>query len=229
MKLTDLSVNRSVTAIMAFVALMVLGFVSYSKMALDLFPEIEFPVAVVITEYENVGPKEVESTVTRPLEEALAGINNVDTITSTSKEGMSMVTVQFTWGTDMGLAVSDMRERIDMIKGMLPDDVDAPIVIKFDTSMFPIMVLAVSGSRDLSFVRKYAEDTIKSLIEQTDGVASAYVAGGEDEEVKVELIKNRMDAYNLSIEKIIQILAVENLNVAGGEIKTPMKKYSLRT
>jgi len=229
MKLTDISVNRSITAIMVFVALLVLGFVSYSKMALDLFPEIEFPVAVVITEYPDVGPKEIESTVTRPLEESLAGINNVDNLTSTSKEGMSMVVVEFTWGTDMSLAVSDMRERIDITKGFLPEDVETPIVLKFDTSMIPIMVLSISGSGDLSYLRNYAEDTLKSLIEQTDGVASAYVSGGQEEEVKVELIKNRMDAYNLSVDRVIQILGVENLNVAGGEIKTPMKKFTLRT
>src|SRR6056297_697307 len=229
MKLTDISVNRSITAIMVFVALLVLGFVSYSKMALDLFPEIEFPVAVVITEYPDVGPKEIESTVTRPLEESLAGINNVDNLTSTSKEGMSMVVVEFTWGTDMSLAVSDMRERIDITKGFLPEDVETPIVLKFDTSMIPIMVLSISGSGDLMYLRNYAEDTLKSLVEQTDGVASAYVSGGQDEEVKVELIKNRMDAYNLSVDRVIQILGVENLNVAGGEIKTPMKKFTLRT
>jgi HAE1 family hydrophobic/amphiphilic exporter-1 len=218
-----------VTAIMVFVVLIVLGFVSYSKMPLDLYPEIEFPYAIVITGYPNVGSKEVESNVTRPLEESLAGINNVDEITSTSKEGISLVSIKFTWGTDMSLAVADMRERIDIVKGFLPDEVDTPIVLKFDTSMIPIMVLSVSGSTDLSYLRKYAEDTLKSLIEQTDGVASANVIGGQDEEVQVELIKNRMDAYNLSIDRLIQILAMENLNVPGGDIKTPMKKYSLRT
>ena len=231
MKLTDISVNRSVTSIMLFLALIVLGFVSYSKMPFDLLPDIEFPVALVFIEYPNVGPKEIESTVTRRLEETLAGINNVDEITSTSREGISTVMVQFTWGTDMSLAVSDMRERIDIIRGFLPEGVEAPIVLKFDISMMPIMVLSVSGSAstDLSFLRKYAEDTLKSLIEQTDGVASASVGGGQEEEVQVELVKNRMDAYNLSIDRIVQILASENLNVAGGDVKTTMMKYSLRT
>jgi HAE1 family hydrophobic/amphiphilic exporter-1 len=229
MKLSDLSVNRSITAMMIFVALLVLGFVSYSKMSLDFYPDIEFPVAVVITDYPDVGPKEVESIVTRSIEESLAGINNVETISSTSKEGSSLVVVQFVWGTEMSSAVSDIRERIDILKGLFPDDVETPIVFKFDVSMMPIMVLSVSGGRDISFLREYAEDNLENLFEQIDGVAAARVSGGEKNEIKVELVKNRIDAYGITIDRVVQVLKIENMNVAGGDISTPKKKYTLRT
>jgi HAE1 family hydrophobic/amphiphilic exporter-1 len=229
MKLSDFSVTRPVTAAMIFVATIVLGYVSYTKMSLDLFPDIELPVAVVMINYPNVGPQEIESTVTRPIEETLAGINNIDTITSNSKEGFSLVIVRFAWGTDMSLAVSDIRERIDITKGFLPDEVDTPIVLKFDVSMMPIMVLSVSADKNSSEIREFAEDKLKNQFEQIDGVASATITGGEKNEVKVDLIKNRMDAYSISIDQIINTLRSENLNVSGGEILSPGRKFSVRT
>ncbi|MBP7583038.1 MAG: efflux RND transporter permease subunit [Spirochaetes bacterium] len=229
MKITELSVNRPITAMMVFVALIALGYVGFSKMSLDLFPDIEFPVAAVITGYSDVGPKEIESTVTRPLEQSIAGINNIDTISSTSKEGTSMIKVQFAWGTDMSLAVSDIRERVDIIKKFLPEGVDTPIVLKFDVSMIPIMVLSVSGKREASFLREYAEDNIQNMLEQVDGVASAYVQGGQKREVRVELIKNRMEAYGLSIETVVSTVGLENMNVAGGNIKSPHRQFTIRT
>ncbi|MCU0821363.1 MAG: efflux RND transporter permease subunit, partial [Spirochaetes bacterium] len=230
MKLTDLSVDRPILSMMFFVALIVLGLVSYSKMSLDLFPDIDFPIAAVILEYKGVGPKEIESTVSRPIEEALASINNIEDITSVSKEGSSMVIVKYVWGTDMSLAVSDMREKIDIVKRFLPEDIETPIVMKFDLSMMPILMLSISGKNKTSAeLREYAEDELKSMIERVDGVASAGVMGGEKPEVKVELIKNRMDAYGLTIDSIINILRMENLDVAGGEIKSYYKQFTLRT
>ncbi|HPI12993.1 MAG TPA: efflux RND transporter permease subunit [Spirochaetota bacterium] len=229
MKITEMSVNRPITAMMIFVALIVLGYVGFSKMPLDLLPDIEFPIAAVITEYKGVGPKEIESTVTRRLEESLAGINNIDYITSTSKEGMSLIGVRFIWGTDMSLAVSDIRERIDIIKKFLPEGIETPVVLKFDVSMMPIMVLSVSGSKDSSYLREYAEDNLKNLLEQIDGVASAVPIGGQKREVRVELVKNRMEAYDISIETVVGMVGLENMNVAGGDIKSPHRKYTLRT
>ena len=191
MKITDISVNRPITAMMFFVALVVLGFVSYSKMSLDLMPDIEFPIVAVMTEYKGVGPKEIESTVTRPLEEILSSINNVEFISSVSKEGNSMIMVRFIWGTEMITAVADMREKIDIIKNYFPEDVGTPIVLKFDMSMMPIIALSLSGKNKSSAqLKEYAEDELKNLIEKIDGVARAVVDGGETMEVKVELIKN---------------------------------------
>ncbi|MBN1495697.1 MAG: efflux RND transporter permease subunit [Spirochaetes bacterium] len=228
MKLTDISVNRYITAIMVFIAVGVLGYVSFSKMPLDLYPDIEFPVAVIILQYPDVGPKEVESTVTRPVEETLASVNNLDTIISTSKEGMAVITMKFVWGTDMGLAVSDIRERIDIIKGYLPEDVETPIVLKFDMSMIPVMMLSVSGPRDSMWMREYADDNLKNQFERIDGVASAMVLGGDKREVHVELLKSRMDAYGLTVDTLSKIVALENLNIAGGDIRSPQRKFTLR-
>ena len=121
----------------------------------------------------------MESTVTRPVEETLASINNLDTITSTSKEGVGVITMKFVWGTDMSLAVSDIRERIDIVRGYLPEEVETPIVLKFDMSMIPVMVVSVSAPRDPSWIREYSEDYLKNQFERIDGVASAMVIGGE--------------------------------------------------
>lgn len=229
MKLTDISVNRYITAIMVFIAVGVLGYVSFSKMPLDLYPDIEFPVAVIILQYPDVGPKEVESTLTRPVEETLASVNNLDTIVSTSKEGMAVITMKFVWGTDMSLAVSDIRERIDIIKGYLPEEVETPIVLKFDMSMIPVMMLSVSGPRDSLWIKEYSEDNLKNQFERIDGVASAMVLGGEEKEVHVELIRSRMDAYGITVDTLAGVVALENLNIAGGDIRSPRRKFTLRT
>ncbi|MBN2041593.1 MAG: efflux RND transporter permease subunit [Spirochaetes bacterium] len=229
MKLTEISVNRAVTSIMISVALIILGLVSANKMPLDLYPDIEFPMAMILTEYEDVGPKEIESNVTRIIEESVSAINNVDEITAESREGMSIIRIQFIWGTDMSLAIADIREKLDMLKNYLPEGVEQPIVFKFDVSMMPIMILGIESQRSLSEMREYAEDDIKNLIEQVDGVASSQIWGGYENEIKIELNKNRMDAYNLSINTIVNILRMENMNVAGGDIKTPTREYTLRT
>lgn len=229
MKLSHLSVNRSVTAIMLFIGIVVLGFVSLNKTPLDLFPEIDFPIVMIITDYPGAGPKEVESTVTRLIEESLAGINNVEEISSRSKEGTSSISVKFAWGTDMIGAVSDLRERLDIIKKFFPDDVDTPIVLKFDVSMMPIMQLTVAGNKSPAVLRDYAENDLKNAIEKIDGVASANVEGGTVYEVKIDLIKNRLEAYGLSADRIIQTLRIENMNVSGGEVYSTTKKYTLRT
>lgn len=229
MKLTDISVNRSVTSIMLSVALIILGLVSVRKMPLDLYPDIEFPMAMILTEYSDVGPKEIETNVTRVIEESVSSVNNVEKIFSTSQEGLSLIRIQFTWGNDMALAIADIREKLDMIKNYLPDGIEQPIVLKFDTSMLPIMVLGVKSTKNLSEIREYAEDNIKNLLEQVDGVASSQVWGGYENEIKIELNKNRMDAYRLSIDQIVNLLRMENMNVAGGDIKTPLREYTLRT
>ncbi len=229
MKLTDISVNRSITSIMISITLIILGFVSLRKMPLDLFPDIEFPVAMILTEYKDVGPKEIETNVTRVIEESVSAINNVDKVTSTSQEGMSIVRIEFTWGNDMTLAMADIRERLGMLKRFLPEGIEQPIVFKFDVSMWPIMTIGIKSNKNLSEIREYAEDDLKNLFEQVDGVASCQIWGGYENEIKIELNKNRMDAYNLSINTIVNILRMENMNVAGGDIKTPVREYTLRT
>ncbi|MBN1501436.1 MAG: efflux RND transporter permease subunit [Spirochaetes bacterium] len=229
MKLSELSVNRSITSIMLFIGIIVLGFVSLSKTPLDLFPEIDYPVVVVITDYTGAGPKEVESSITRMIEESFAGINNVEEISSTSKEGSSMVMVKFAWGTDMAGGVSDLRERLDIIKKFFPDGAETPIVIKFDVSLMPIMTLVISGDKSSAMLRDYAENDLKNSIEKIDGVASANVEGGSKYEVRIDLIKNRLEAYGLNVDSIIRILQIENMNISGGEIYSLTKKYTLRT
>lgn len=229
MKLTDLSVNRSVTAAMLFLAVIIFGIVSFSKTPVDMLPNLEFPIAAIITEYKGAGPQEVESVVTRPLEENVTTVNNIESVTSTSKEGVSMVIVKFNWGTGMDGAIADIREKIDIMKGYMPDGVSTPIVFKFDVSMMPIMYLSVVGDRDSAYLRQYSEDILKNQLEQVDGIASVIVIGGEEKEIKVQLSKNRLDAYGLTADYVINVLRAENMNIAAGKINTATKKYTIRT
>ena len=139
MKLSDLSVNRPVTTVVIFLALVVLGVFSLSNLAIDLIPDISFPVIAVFTGYEGVAPQEIEENITKVIENAAAAASSVKKITSNSQEGQSIVTVEYEWGTDMGEAAAELREKLDLIRDYLPDEANQPVLFKFDPSMIPIM------------------------------------------------------------------------------------------
>ncbi|MGI6575415.1 MAG: efflux RND transporter permease subunit [bacterium] len=138
MSLSGFAIKRPITVLMLVLVVLLMGFVSLSRVGIDLLPEMNFPVIAVMTDYSGVGPQEIESLLTRPLEEILGTVTNVNNITSISSAGSSIIIVEFAWGTDMDFAALEMREKIDMIKGWLPADAGQPLVFKFDPSMMPV-------------------------------------------------------------------------------------------
>src|SRR6056297_1192244 len=147
MNLPKFSVNRPVTVLMLFIALIVIGIVSYQGLGLDLLPDMSFPISAVMVSYPGVAPEEIETLITIPLEEAVSAIHRIDTINSFSQEGSSTVLLSFQWGTNMDIANLEIREKIDQIKGVLPDGASNPTVFKFDPSMMPVMVLGMSSEQ----------------------------------------------------------------------------------
>jgi HAE1 family hydrophobic/amphiphilic exporter-1 len=147
MKLAQLSVNRPVTTLMIFVAMVVLGLVALSMLGLDLMPELEIPAVSVLTAYQGAGPEEIETLLTEPMEDTLSTISGVDEVISVSKEGISAVTLKFKWGQDIDESMNDVRARIDLIREMLPEDAESPVIFKFDLSMMPIAIIAISGGQ----------------------------------------------------------------------------------
>ena len=141
MKLSDLAIKRPVTTVIMVLLVVLLGVIAFNRVHVDLLPNITLPVAVVITNYEGVGPEEIETMVTRPIESAVATVTNISNLSSSSSTGSSIVMVEFNWGTDMDMATLDMREKIDLVEGYLPDGVSKPIIVQFDPSMLPIMQL----------------------------------------------------------------------------------------
>jgi HAE1 family hydrophobic/amphiphilic exporter-1 len=229
MKIHEVSIRRPVAVLMCVLMVLVLGGVSFSRLPIDLMPEMDFPISIVLTSYSGVGPQEIENIVTRNIESAVATVNNIKTIQSQSSEGQSIVIAEFNSGTDMNFATLQMREKIDMIKGMLPDGVEAPMIIKMDPSMIPAAVLGVSGGENEAELTRFVEDKVKAKIESIDGVASVAVTGGTTKEIKVDLDSQKLSGYGLSFSQISGALRSENLNQPGGTVEYGNKSLLVRS
>lgn len=227
--LIDISVKRPITVFMVVIAILIMGVISLSRLAIDFLPNIELPFISVTTEYKGAGPQEVEKSVTRLVESAVAGVNNIKTISSTSQENISSVFVEFNYGSDLPTATSDIREALDRIRRVLPDGADSPTIMKFSTDMIPIMVVSLYGSDDLAALYELADSQIVNKIEQAKGVARANLQGGLKRQVMVDVSLNRLQAYGLNINDIVSLLSLENQNTAGGTTYEGVYKYVLRT
>jgi len=227
MRIVDLSINRPVTVTMIFVATVVFGFVALSRLQLRLLPEISYPSLTVQTEYPDAAPAEVENFVTRPLEEAVGVISGLRTVRSVSKPGMSEITLEFTWKTSMQYAALDVRDKIDLVR--LPRECKAPVILRYDPSLDPVVRIGVSGSDNLVRLRNLADYTIKKDLEALDGVASAKVLGGLEEEIEVELDERRLASYGIPIATVAARLAQDNVNQSGGRLRDKGSEFLLRT
>lgn len=214
---------------MSVIIVLIFGAVSLSKLPLDLLPSIDVAYAAVITDYRGAGPYEVESIITVPLEDVLGTVSNLKNISSSSTEGTSMVMLEFEDGTDMDIATLQMREKIDLIRGFLPEGTGDPLVVKFDPSLQPILYLSVSSDMSHQMLSEHVDNTIKEKIERVAGVASVTVEGKEEREIKIELVPEKLLAYGISQNQIINILQSENNNIPGGNTSYGEKDIIVRT
>jgi HAE1 family hydrophobic/amphiphilic exporter-1 len=214
---------------MAILIIVIIGVVAVTKVPIDLYPDLELPAATIYTEYEGASPEEIESRVTKPLEEIVGTVEGVDTINSISKKDASIIVVEFNWGRDMDFATLDLREKVDLIREYLPVEIDDPVITKVDPSADPIMQLGLSGMDDLVKLKTYADDIVKPRIERLPGVASVEVVGGLDREIKVLVDPVKLDSYGLSLSRVINTLRAENLEISGGDIIEGNREYLVRT
>ena len=229
MKLAELSVNRPVTILMIFVAIIVLGLTSLPKLGLDLMPELEIPAVSVITAYEGAGPEEIETLITEPMEDTLSTISGVDEVISVSKEGLSSVTLKFNWGEKIDESVNDVREKIDLIRDRLPDEAENPIIFKFDLSMMPVAIIAITAEDSYPNLQDIVDDEIIDPLKRVKGVASATAGGGLERQIRIDIDHEKLVALDLSVIQLNAALAAQNLSIPGGNIKTGYKDYLLRT
>jgi len=229
MKLAQLSVNRPVTTAMIFIAMVVLGLVSLSMLGLDLMPEMEIPAVSVMTSYQGAGPEEVETLITEPMEDTLSTISGVDEVISVSKEGLSAVTLKFDWGEKIDESTNDVREKIDLIRDMLPEEADNPVIFKFDLAMMPIAIIAITAEDSYPDLEDIVDDEIVDPLKRVEGVASVTARGGLERQIRVDIDRDRLAALNLSVTQVSSALAAQNINTPGGNIKTGYKDYLLRT
>ncbi len=222
-------VGRPTTVLIIFVLLIGLGIYATTDLAIDLYPEIEPPILVVLTTYEGAGPEEIEKSLSKPIESSLSNISKVDKITSTSAKGSSTIIVEFTYGADMSEASADVRDSLDILKRFLPEDADSPIIFKFDPSMIPILGFTVSGNRTPEELREIAENIVKPRIEQVEGVGLTGVTGGRDRAIRVEIPQNRLEAYGLTLTQIADMLRGQNFQISAGSILSDNKNLLVTT
>lgn len=228
MRLADVAVRRPVGVLMLAVVVLLLGAISLSRLSIDLLPEMNFPVVAIVTGYEGAGPQEIEQLVTRPLEETVATVENLKRLNSVSRTGSSLVIAEFDWGVDMDVVAQDVRERVDMAKGYLPTDAKRPMVLKFDPSMMPVLIMGFTGDQSLSDLHRIAENTVKPRLERLEGVASVEVQGGLEREIKVDLDPVVLNGYGVALEQVTRAIRGGNQNLAAGRLSEGTRDYLVR-
>jgi HAE1 family hydrophobic/amphiphilic exporter-1 len=229
MSIPRIAIERPVTMFMLSGVIILLGLLSLTRLPVDLLPDVSFPSITVRVTYAGVGPLEMEELVTRPLEQALSATAGLERLESTSSEGSSRVTLNFAWGTDLNEAADDVRNRLDRVRGRLPEEADAPVVFKFDASAAPIMGVGVEGDFDRVRLREIAEHDLSPRLERVSGVAAVSVEGGLRRQIHVELSKEKTTALQLPVDRVINLLRSENQNLPLGEIDEGDRTYLVRS
>lgn len=229
MRLTQISINRPIGVTMVMCIIMIFGGVSLYKLPVDLMPDITYPTITVSASYSNASPTEIETLITRPIEQAISAVPGVEEINSTSREGSSRVRVSFAWGTDLDAASNDLRDRLDRILNRLPEDVDRPTIRKFDAAAMPILIIGASSDLDPVQMLNLIEEQVKYRVERIPGVAAIDVMGGNQREIQINLDVDRLKALRISPDQIISRLRAENLNLPAGMIESGNYELRLRT
>ncbi len=228
MSLTNLAIKRPIVILMVFLALAVLGIRSRSNMPLDLNPKVDIPYVVISTLYPGAGPEEIETLVSKPLEDAVGSVNGMKNITSTSQEGISSVVIEFELGTDLDTAVADVRAKVDGARMTIPQDAKTPIIQKIDIGAEPILYVGLSSKRPARELRQLVDDVIKDRLGKLKGVAAVNVSGGDIREIQVNVDKSRLEAYGISISQVSQALSSANMNTPSGRVTEGNRDYAIR-
>ncbi len=227
MKLIEFSLKRRVTVSMVAIGISLFGLVAFTRLPINLLPDISYPTLTVETRFPGAAPNEIEALVTRPIEEAVGVAGGVQRLTSVSKPGLSQVTLEFGWGRSMDFAALDVRQKLDLV--VLPRDAQKPLVLRFDPANDPISRLYLKGSDDLFQLRYLAEEVIKKDLESTEGLAAIKINGGFEEEIQVQIDEGKLALMGLSIGEVRDKLARENINQAGGSLYEKEARYLVRS
>jgi len=227
MKITDTAIRRPVTTILVSLVLILFGVVGVSRMPVDIFPQVTLPAVVVVTTYPGAGPLEVESEVTRLIEQRIGTISNLKDITSRSLENISVIQLQFAWGTNLDAVAADVRDRLDMAVAQLPDGASRPFVLKLDASLMPILQIGLYGDIDPLTLRDAADDLADGL-QRVPGVASAMVSGGTKRQLQVKVDIQKLTAAGIAIDQLNQTLQAQNLNYPAGTVSGDGREYLIR-
>lgn len=228
MNLPAFAVNRPVTTTMIFVAIILIGIFSLTRIPIDLFPEIEPPIISVITAYPGAGAEDVENNVTEPLERTLGTVSNLNQMTSTSEDNVSLITLEFDWGVDLNAASNDVRDQLELARQNLPEDVEFPTIFKIDTGLFPVIIASFTAEESYFELNDLIDDIIGDAVRRVPGVGTVNVGGGPVREIHVEIDPQKLEAYNLTLTQVNQTIASENANFPVGNLKMGLTDYNVR-
>lgn len=228
MSIYSSSVKRPVTTILIFVILMVIGLYSLMRLPVDLYPEIELPFVTVLTTYPGASASDIESNVTRPLEDALNSVSNLKELTSTSSDGLSVIFLNFEYGSNLDEAMNDIRSNLNFVTRILPEESEDPTIIKFNSSMMPIIFYAITADESYAGLEKILDEKIVNPLNRIEGVGNVSLSGVPGRRIYVDIDPRKMEAYNLTIEQIGGVLRAENMNMPAGYLEMGQTDYPLR-
>ena len=228
MAIYQTAINKPITTALIFVGIIVFGVFSFSKLPIDQFPAMDIPYVSIMTTYPGANGSEIETHVTKVLENSLNSVDGLKEITSQSKDNISVVSLQLNWGQNLDESVNDVRSAIDMVNDNLPDGCSRPMIFKFSTSNFPIMQYAITAKESYAGLEKILEDNVVSVLNRIDGIGNISLSGTPERYIYIDLDQSKLDAYKLSVEQIGQAISANNLNLASGSIKMGKEQYQLR-
>lgn len=228
MGVTRLAIRRPIAILMLVFAFVVLGAISYFKLPAEQNPQVDFGVITIQTTYTGTNPQEMETLITKPIEDSISGVSGLKQISSTSQQGVSTISCQFFIGTDLDAAAADVRQKVDAVRQQLPTAAQSPVVSKRDTSSQPVMYIAMHGGNSSRQLRVLADNVVSERLQQAPDVASVDVFGGDTREIRVAVQRDRLAAYNITIAQLATIINQANSNVAAGYIQTDNVYESIR-
>lgn len=228
MSLYESSVRKPVMTALVFVGVVVLGLFSLNKLPIDLLPKIETNTIMVITTYNGASASDVETNVTRPLESSLNTVSNLKNIKSTSTENRSIITLEFDYGLDINVVTNDVRNKLDLVKSVMPDGAENPIIFKFSTDMIPVLMLSATGTQSLPALYKILDDNVSNPLARINGVGSVSITGAPQREIQVFVDPIKLEGYHLTVEQIAQCVRLENVNTPAGSMDIGSETYTLR-
>lgn len=228
MKIYQTAVKNPIGTSLIFIGVFLIGILFYRQLPVDLYPDIDMNMVTVITSYSGAGSEDVESNITRPLEDVLNSTEGIKKIRSQSRDGISMITLEFNYGTNMDNTVNNVRDKIDIVRKLLPDGSEDPMILKFSTDMIPVMILTATAKESKDALYKILDENVANPLNRIPGVGTVSVTGAPKREVQVNVNPQRLEAYKLSVEQIAGIIAQENVNVPGGSFDVGSNTYTLR-
>ena len=228
MAIYQTAINKPITTALIFVGIIVFGVFSFSKLPIDQFPAMDIPYVSIMTTYPGANGSEIETNVTKVLENSLNSVDGLKEITSQSKDNISVVSLQLNWGQNLDESVNDVRSAIDMVNDNLPDGCSRPMIFKFSTSNFPIMQYAITAKESYAGLEKILEDNVVNVLNRIDGIGNIALSGTPERYIYIDLDQSKLDAYKISVEQIGQAISANNLNLASGSVKMGKEQYQLR-